>query len=64
MNVVSAHVVLGEDAKPGEILDHLGTCLADDFDVKHSTFQLGLRSSGCLATVTAPPANRRGRPFE
>ncbi len=40
MNVVSAHVVLGEDAKPGDILDHLGTCLADDFDVKHSTFQL------------------------
>ncbi|HET7677250.1 MAG TPA: cation diffusion facilitator family transporter [Candidatus Limnocylindrales bacterium] len=40
MNVVSAHVVLGEDAKPGDILDHLGSCLADDFDVKHSTFQL------------------------
>jgi cobalt-zinc-cadmium efflux system protein len=40
MNVVSAHVVLGEDAKTGEILDHLGMCLSDDFDVKHSTFQL------------------------
>jgi len=40
MNVVSAHVVLAEDAKPGDILDHLGTCLADDFDVNHSTFQL------------------------
>jgi cobalt-zinc-cadmium efflux system protein len=40
MNVVSAHVVLSEDAKPGDILDHLGTCLADDFDVNHSTFQL------------------------
>jgi cobalt-zinc-cadmium efflux system protein len=40
MNVVSAHVVLGEDAKPGDILDHLGTCLAADFDVNHSTFQL------------------------
>ncbi|MEX1173525.1 MAG: cation diffusion facilitator family transporter [Chloroflexota bacterium] len=40
MNVVSAHVVLGEDAKTGDILDHLGTCLSDDFDVKHSTFQL------------------------
>jgi cobalt-zinc-cadmium efflux system protein len=40
MNVVSAHVVLADDAKPGEILDHLGTCLADDFDVNHSTFQL------------------------
>jgi cobalt-zinc-cadmium efflux system protein len=40
MNVVSAHVVLDEEAKPGDILDHLGTCLSDDFDVKHSTFQL------------------------
>jgi cobalt-zinc-cadmium efflux system protein len=40
MNVVSAHVVLGEDGKPGDVLDHLGTCLADDFDVNHSTFQL------------------------
>ncbi|HXG26173.1 MAG TPA: cation diffusion facilitator family transporter [Candidatus Binatia bacterium] len=40
MNVVSAHVVLAEGAKPGDILDHLGTCLSDDFDVKHSTFQL------------------------
>lgn len=40
MNVVSAHVVLADDANPGDILDHLGMCLADDFDVKHSTFQL------------------------
>jgi len=40
MNVVSAHVVLAENAKPGDILDHLGMCLADDFDVNHSTFQL------------------------
>lgn len=40
MNVVSAHVVLAEDAKSGDILDHLGMCLSDDFDVKHSTFQL------------------------
>jgi cobalt-zinc-cadmium efflux system protein len=40
INVVSAHVVLGEDAKPGDILDHLGTCLSADFDINHSTFQL------------------------
>ena len=40
MNVVSAHVVLGEDGKPGDVLDHLGMCLADDFDINHSTFQL------------------------
>lgn len=40
MNVVSAHVVLDEGAKTGDILDHLGMCLSDDFDIKHSTFQL------------------------
>lgn len=40
MNVVSAHVVLGPDAEAGAVLDHLGTCLQDDFDVNHSTFQL------------------------
>jgi cobalt-zinc-cadmium efflux system protein len=40
MNVVSAHVVLGPDAKTGDVLDHLGMCLSDDFDVRHSTFQL------------------------
>jgi cobalt-zinc-cadmium efflux system protein len=40
MNVVSAHVVLAEDGRPGDVLDHLGVCLADDFDIKHSTFQL------------------------
>jgi cobalt-zinc-cadmium efflux system protein len=40
MNVVSAHVVLDEAAKQGDILDHLGMCLSDDFDVRHSTFQL------------------------
>jgi cobalt-zinc-cadmium efflux system protein len=40
MNVVSAHVVLSEDAKAGDILDHLATCLSADFDINHSTFQL------------------------
>lgn len=40
MHVVSAHVVLGPDAVPGDVLDHLGQCLADDFDIDHSTFQL------------------------
>ena len=43
MNVVSAHVVVADHAKPGDILDHLGICLSDDFDVKHSTFQLETR---------------------
>ena len=40
MNVVSAHVVLAPDAQAGDVLDHLATCLSDDFDVGHSTFQL------------------------
>jgi cobalt-zinc-cadmium efflux system protein len=40
MNVVSAHVVLEPEANPGTILDHLGLCLSDDFDIDHSTFQL------------------------
>lgn len=40
MNVVSAHVVLKPDAQPGDVLDFLATCLADDYDVRHSTFQL------------------------
>lgn len=40
MNVVSAHIVLGADAQPGDVLDHVASCLADDFDIGHSTFQL------------------------
>jgi cobalt-zinc-cadmium efflux system protein len=40
MNVVSAHVVLEPDGRPGDVLDFLATCLADDYDVRHSTFQL------------------------
>src|SRR6185503_9008813 len=40
MNVLSAHVVLAHDADPGTALSALSTCLADDFDIDHSTFQL------------------------
>ncbi|MEP7361541.1 MAG: cation diffusion facilitator family transporter [Chloroflexota bacterium] len=40
MNVVSAHVVLNDDADPGKLIDHLSDCLAGDFDIDHSTFQL------------------------
>ena len=40
MNVLSAHVVLDESADPTLALDALSTCLADDFDIEHSTFQL------------------------
>ena len=40
MKVVSAHVVLDDDADPGQLIDHLSDCLAGDFDIDHSTFQL------------------------
>jgi len=40
MNVVSAHVVIEEQADPPVVLDHLSGCLAGDFDIEHSTFQL------------------------
>jgi cobalt-zinc-cadmium efflux system protein len=40
MNVVSAHVVLDEGADPPQVLDELCRCLAGDFDIEHSTFQL------------------------
>ena len=40
MNVVSAHVVMGDRADPGAVLDRLRDCLMGDFDIEHSTFQL------------------------
>ena len=40
MNVVSAHVVLADGADAAATLDVLSACLADDFDIEHSTFQL------------------------
>jgi cobalt-zinc-cadmium efflux system protein len=40
MDVVSAHVVLDEGADPPRVLDELCACLAGDFDIEHSTFQL------------------------
>jgi cobalt-zinc-cadmium efflux system protein len=42
--VLSAHVVVDDETiargSGGEVLDRLGGCLADHFDVEHSTFQL------------------------
>ena len=40
VNVVSAHVVLVENADPPAVLDYLCQCLSGDFDIEHSTFQL------------------------
>ncbi|HEY1331561.1 MAG TPA: cation diffusion facilitator family transporter [Actinomycetota bacterium] len=40
MNVLSAHVVLADGADGAAVLEGLGACLADHFDIEHSTFQL------------------------
>ena len=40
VNVVSAHVVLEPGADGASVLDFLCECLAGDFDIEHSTFQL------------------------
>ena len=40
MNVLSAHVTLADGADPAATLDALCSCLSDDFDIEHSTFQL------------------------
>ncbi|MET0741688.1 MAG: cation diffusion facilitator family transporter [Candidatus Nanopelagicales bacterium] len=42
MPVMSAHIVVAEDTMRdgGRLLDRLGSCLAEHFDVEHSTFQL------------------------
>ena len=40
MNVLSAHVVLDENASPAVVLEELCSCLSGDYDIEHSTFQL------------------------
>jgi cobalt-zinc-cadmium efflux system protein len=40
VNVVSAHVVIADGADPALALAALSDCLAEDFDIEHSTFQL------------------------
>jgi len=40
MPVLSAHVVVSEGTAPGRVLDALGDCLGEHFDIEHSTFQL------------------------
>jgi len=40
MNVISAHVIVNEDADRTGVLRDLSRCLSDDFDIEHSTFQL------------------------
>jgi cobalt-zinc-cadmium efflux system protein len=40
VNVLSAHVVVGAGGLGGPVLDQLGECLSDHFDIEHSTFQI------------------------
>ncbi len=40
MNVVSAHIVVDATVPSSAVLDSLASCLAEDFDIEHSTFQL------------------------
>lgn len=40
VNVLSAHVVVASSELGGLVLDQLGGCLADHFDIEHSTFQI------------------------
>ena len=40
VNVLSAHVVVTDEGLGGLVLDQLGGCLADHFDIEHSTFQI------------------------
>jgi cobalt-zinc-cadmium efflux system protein len=40
MNVISVHVVLEDVVEGSKVLDRLRDCLADHFDIEHSTFQL------------------------
>ena len=40
LNVISAHVVVRDEADPRRVLRDLARCLSDDFDIAHSTFQL------------------------
>ena len=40
VNVLSAHVVVSADEPGGKVLDQLGGCLANHFDIEHSTFQI------------------------
>ena len=53
LNVVSAHVTIKPGADGAAVLDELCRCLAGDFDIEHSTFQL---------ETVRPPSTRGGGP--
>ena len=47
-NVVSAHVLIDNDARSAAVLDGLCRCLATQFDIEHSTFQLETRDRAAI----------------
>ena len=54
MNVLSAHVVLEAGADPALALDELSRCLADDFDIEHSTFQIETADRAASRSAVTP----------
>ncbi|GBC86135.1 Metal cation efflux system protein CzcD [bacterium HR12] len=54
MHVVSAHVVVRKGVDPAAVLDSLSTCLSDDFDIEHSTFQLETHDRRPLEEASHP----------
>ncbi len=54
INVVSVHVVVRPDADPSAVLDELCGCLADDFDMEHSTIQVERTDRRPVEHVTHP----------
>lgn len=54
MRVVSAHIVMKPEADPASVLNEVCACLADDFDMEHSTIQLETIDRRRLEQVTHP----------
>ena len=54
MDVISAHIILAEDADSAMTLDALCACLSDDFDIEHSTFQLETADRRRLEELSHP----------
>lgn len=54
INVVSAHVVISAEADTTDVLDELCGCLAEDFDMDHSTIQLERVDRRRLEQTTHP----------
>ena len=54
LNVLSAHVIVDEGAKSADVLDALCRCLATQFDIEHSTFQIETHDRQLLEDAIHP----------